>query len=233
MDVLEKIVSEQKQIEKARADDFRALARAIASGEEPDPERVGRVLGAAGRSLDDLRAAVELYQQRFSLRAKADAAAGLRARCRELEEQIRQADEEFAEAERRHTEATAPLRVQIEWLHRQLQESEEARRDLARTCPDEGLRAQEAGLQRRIAEAQDRLVEMRRIIRACESRVRMARDEAERLALYPQKQERAFFLAERRAAEVKAAEEKAARLAKELEELEERAQAIQQSMLEP
>jgi hypothetical protein len=61
----------------------------------------------------------------------------------------------------------------------------------------------------------------------------MARDEAERLALYPQKQERAFSLAERREAEVKAAEEKAARLAKELEELEERAQAIQQSMLEP
>jgi hypothetical protein len=32
MDVLEKIISKQKEIEKAHADDFRALAYAIASG---------------------------------------------------------------------------------------------------------------------------------------------------------------------------------------------------------
>jgi IgA-specific serine endopeptidase len=233
VDILEKIVSEQKRIEKARADDFRALAYAIASGEEPDPKRVDRTLNAAGRSLDDLRAAVEVYQQRLALKAKADAAAGLRARCRELEEQIRQADEELAEAERRHTEAITPLRAQLEVLHRQLQEAEQASRELARTCPDQKLRAQEASVQRQIAETQDRLVKARRLIKACETRARMARDDAEKLVLHPEQQKRAFSLASRREAEAEEAKKEAAELAQELAELEKQMGAVQQSMLEP
>jgi hypothetical protein len=233
MDVLEKIVSKQKEIEKARADDFRALAYAIASGEEPDPKRVDRTLNAAGRSLDDLRAAVEVYQQRLALKAKADAAAGLRARCQEIEEQIRQADAALAEAERQHTETTAPLRAQLEVLHRQLQESEEARRELARTCPDERLRARAASVQRQIAETQDRLVEMRHIIKARESRARMTRDEAERLVLYPGKQKEMLSLAEQRETETRKAEEEAAGLVKKLAELGKQMRAAQEAMLEP
>jgi DNA repair exonuclease SbcCD ATPase subunit len=233
MDVLEKIVSKQKEIEKARADDFRALAYAIASGEEPDPKRVDRTLNAAGRSLDDLRAAVEVYQQRLALKAKADAAAGLRARCRELEEQIRQADEELAEAERRHTEVTAPLRAQLEVLHRQLQEAEQASRELARTCPDQGLRAQEASVQRQIAETQDRLVKARHLIKVCELRTKMTRDEAASLALYPAKQEEMLALAEQHEAKAREYEKEAAGLVKRLAELEKQMGAVQQSMLEP
>jgi chromosome segregation ATPase len=233
MDVLEKIVGEQKQIEKARADDFRALARAIAANEEPTPERVDRTLSLAGRSLEELRAAVEVYRRRIALKAKLDAAPGLRARRQELEKQIRQADAALAEAERRHTEVTTPLRAQLEVLHRQLQESEEARRDLARTCPDERLRAQEADLQRQIAETQDLLVNARHQIKACETRARLARDEAERLVLHPEQQKRAFSLAEQHEAEAEAARKKAAELTKRLAELGKQMEAVQQSMLEP
>jgi hypothetical protein len=66
--LFEKIAGKQKQREKARVNDFRALVRSIGTGQEPDADQVERVLSDAGRSLDDLRAAVELYQKRFGMR---------------------------------------------------------------------------------------------------------------------------------------------------------------------
>jgi hypothetical protein len=62
--LFEKIAGKQKQRAKARVNDFRALVRSIGTGQEPDADQVERVLSDAGRSLDDLRDAVERYQPR-------------------------------------------------------------------------------------------------------------------------------------------------------------------------
>jgi chromosome segregation ATPase len=194
---------------------------------------VDRTLSLAGRSLEELRAAVEVYRRRIALKAKLDAAPGLRARRQELEKQIRQADAALAAAEKRHAETVAPLRAQIDVLQQQIQEAEQARLELARTCPDEALRDQKADVQRQITETQNRLARVRDIIKACESRAKMTRDEAASLALYPAKQEETLALAEQHEAKAREYEKEAAGLVKRLAELEKQMGAVQQSMLEP
>ena len=70
--LFEKIAGRQRQREQTRANDFRSLVRAIAGSQEPDADHVDAVLNVSGKSLDDLRQAVELLQKRKELKAQLD-----------------------------------------------------------------------------------------------------------------------------------------------------------------
>jgi len=80
----------------------------IAEGIEPDPDHVDRVLNEANKTLDDLRRKVEQLQRRQELRKKVDRIPDLLAERREIEKQIKAADQALDDAEERHTETTFP-----------------------------------------------------------------------------------------------------------------------------
>ena len=176
--LFEKIARGQKQREKARIDDFRGLVRAIAEGKEPDADQVERVLGDTGKPLDDLRAAVELYQQRFAMRAQVNSLPKLEAERKEVEQQLLKADAALEAAEQQHTETTAPLHGRLEMLRQAMQEAERSRHQLVETCPDEELRERLADLQRRHDEAHDRSFKLRQVINDCRTWAKSDRAEA-------------------------------------------------------
>jgi len=70
---------------------------------------VERVPSDAGNLLDDLRAAVELYQKRFAMRTLVNSMPKLEAERKEIEWQLSRADAALEAAEQHHTETTSPL----------------------------------------------------------------------------------------------------------------------------
>jgi predicted nucleic acid-binding Zn-ribbon protein len=67
------------------------------------------VLREAGKTLDDLREAVERLQARRRLREQMDELPKLAAERQEIEKQLAAADNILADAEQQHSEVTAPL----------------------------------------------------------------------------------------------------------------------------
>ena len=55
-----KIAGRHQERVQTRKADYRSLVTAIADGKEPDPELVDQILADSGKTLDDLRTAVEL-----------------------------------------------------------------------------------------------------------------------------------------------------------------------------
>ena len=103
--LLERIAGKQRQREQTRVNNFRSLVQVIAAGKEPDADHVDRVLASAGKTLADLKTAVEQYQHRVELRARLDALPKLEAEQREILKQIEKANAVLTEAEDRHSEA--------------------------------------------------------------------------------------------------------------------------------
>jgi chromosome segregation ATPase len=56
-----KIAGRHQEHQLARKADFKALVKAVAEEQEPDPEEVERILAESNKSLEDLQRAVELY----------------------------------------------------------------------------------------------------------------------------------------------------------------------------
>ena len=164
MDLFEKLAAKQQRREKASIDAFRDLVRIIAAGQEPAVDQEERVLSDAGRSLDDLRTAVELYQKRVGMRTPLDSLPKMEAERKEIERRLSEADEALAAAERQHAEVTGPLRGRLEQLQLATREAERCRQQLVETCPDEELRQRLADLQRQHDEAAGRSLELRREI---------------------------------------------------------------------
>ncbi len=80
--VFDRIFKAQKQREESRARDYRSLVAKIASGAEPPADRLEQILNAADKSVEQLRADVELYQQRRAWREQYDALPRLNERRR-------------------------------------------------------------------------------------------------------------------------------------------------------
>jgi predicted nucleic acid-binding Zn-ribbon protein len=231
--LFEKIAGKQKQREKARIDDFRALVRSIGTGQEPDADQVERVLSDADKSLDDLRAAVELYQKRFAMRTLVNSMPKIEAERKELERQVTQADETLEAAERKHEETTAPLTGRLEMLRQAMQEAERSRQQLVETCPDEGLRTHLADLQRRHAETHDRSFKLRQTINDCRTWAKSDQAEAAHATSSPRKEQELRERAERREAKAAECEKELAEVLKQLAGLEKQMQAARDAMLEP
>lgn len=230
--LFEKIAGKQKQRAKARVNDFRALVRSIGTGQEPDADQVERVLNESGKSLDDLRAAVELYQQRFAMRTLVNSLPKLEAERKEVERQLTKADEALEAAEQQHTETTAPLHGRLEMLRQAMQEAERSRHQLVETCPDEELRERLADLHRRHTEAHDRSFKLRQVINDSRTWAKSDRAEAAH-ASSPRKEQELRERSERREAKAGECEKELADVLKQLASLEKQVQAVRDAMLEP
>ena len=230
--LFEKIAGKQKQRDKARVNDFRALVRSIGTGQEPDADQVERVLSDAGKSLDDLRAAVELYQKRFAMRTLVNSLPKLEAKRKEVERQLTKADEALEAAEQHHTETTTPLHGRLEMLRQAMQEAERSRQQLVETCPDEELRQRLADLQRRYDEAHDRSFKLRQVINDCRTWAKSDRAEAANTSSSHKEQE-LRERAEHRDAKAAECEQELAEVLKQLASLEKQMQAARDAMLEP
>jgi len=71
--LVDKIARRHKEREQHRINDYRSLVQAIATGHEPDEDQVDRVRQDAGKSLDDLRGAVDLHRSGWPCRSRATA----------------------------------------------------------------------------------------------------------------------------------------------------------------
>ncbi len=230
--LFEKITKKQKQRAKARIDDFRGLVRAIAEGKEPDADQVERVLSDTGKSLNDLRAAVELYQRRFAMKTQVNSLPKLEAERKEVEQKLLNADAVLEATEQQHTETTAPLHGQLEMLRQAMQEAECSRQQLVETCPDDELRERLADLHRRHTEAHDRSFKLRQTLNDCRTWVNSDRAEAAHVSS-PRKEQELRERTERRDAKAAECEKELAEVLKQRASLEKQMQAERDAMLEP
>lgn len=137
--LFEKIVGKQQERSKQRAESYRELVAGTACGTEPEQEELEQVLAGAGKSLDDLQKAVELYQRRMELKAIVVALPKVEAERAQLREKIAAADREFEQAEQLHDDVTQPLYAKIRELNEAASEASDAKRDLFMTCDNTEL----------------------------------------------------------------------------------------------
>jgi len=136
----EKFVGHQQQRAQSAIAGYRELVPAIATGDEPKPDEVERLLAEAGKSLDDLRKDVEHYQRRMALKAAVAAVPKLEDQCRELDEQLAEADRIFEAAEKQHEETTDPLYARRREVDKALSDGSTALAELVYSCQDPDLR---------------------------------------------------------------------------------------------
>lgn len=140
--LLEKIAGKQKARHEARKADFHGLVTQVADGEEPDTEAVEKVLVENGKTLDDLRAAVELLLKRRELRAAVDAMPALEKEQEALRKQIADADAVVQKAKEECDRKTGPLYFRREQIKEALRDGSSARDKLFHSCDDEKLLAE-------------------------------------------------------------------------------------------
>jgi len=187
--LIEKVADKQKQREQARVNDFRSLVAAIAAGQEPDADRVDAVLQEAGKSLDDLRAAVEQLQKRKAMKAQLDTMPNLEAERADLETKIGKATEILNASEANYAEMVNPLRWRVEVIKGDLQEMWSLPRQLVESCPYPEMveRAQQIDRQKR--EVHEEATALRRQIEEHLLAVREYERQAEKSSHKPHQQE--------------------------------------------
>jgi len=116
---------------------FQNLAGQIADGREPKPEEAAATIAAAGRTVDELRAAVTRIRDRRALRAVVDARPELLKRQEALRRQIAAAGAVLARAEELHEQKTSPISWELDEISEQLREAERAKTALFLTAPKE------------------------------------------------------------------------------------------------
>ena len=136
----EKFVGHQQQRAQSAIAGYRELVPAIATGDEPNPAEVERLLAEAGKSLDDLRKDVEHYQRRMALKAAVAAVPKLEDQRRELDEQIAAADRILEAAEKQHEETTDPLYARRRKVDKTLSDGSTALAELVYSCQAPDLR---------------------------------------------------------------------------------------------
>ena len=232
MNLLEKITGKQKQREKARIDDFPTLVRTIGAGKEPDADQVERVLLSTGKSVEELRAAVELYQRRSVMRTQVNSLPKLESERKEIEQQMTKANAALEEAERQHEETMNPLISQHEIVRHVMQEAELARRQLVETCPYVELNQQLADLHRGHAEANAQATKLRQTISDCRSWATTDRANAPHATTAGGSQD-LLNRAARRDAHAAQVEKELAEVMKQVASLEKQIQAVRDEMLVP
>ena len=116
------------------------MVAAIATGDEPNPTDVERLLPEANKSLDDLRHDVGHYQRRVALKAAVAAMSKLEGERDALDEQIAAADRTFTAAQKQHDETTGPLYSRRHEVDKALSDGSTAFMELVYSCKDPDLR---------------------------------------------------------------------------------------------
>jgi chromosome segregation ATPase len=134
-----KIAGRHQERQLARKADFKALVKAVAEEQLPDPEEVERILEESNKTLEDLQRAVELHLKRRALRATIDQKPKLEKDREQINKQIGQASEALTAAEKKYKEVTDPLLGQRDYIRDQMLEIDRAKTELERTCDDQDL----------------------------------------------------------------------------------------------
>ena len=227
----EKFAGHRQQRAQSAVASYRELVAAIATGEEPDPAEVERLLAEADKSLDDLRRDVEHYERRVALKASVAAMPKLEDERASLEKQIAAADRILEAAEKKHDETTRPLYARKREVDQALSDGSTAFTELVYSCEDPDLRREleefEAELQR--LDERHRDLENRAYCTA--RKAREERYEAEH-QLSLEDMDRGHERANRYAKEAESLRREAKKAEKAKADFEKRRQGIEQRMRE-
>lgn len=146
----EKFVGLQQQKTQTAIASYRELVAGVATGEEPNPTEVERLLAEIGKSVDAMRKDVENYQHRMELKAAIAAVPNLQAERQTLDERIAAADRALKAAEDLHDETTGPLYFRRQQVNAAINEAERARHKLVATCDDPDLLREKEDLEAEI-----------------------------------------------------------------------------------
>lgn len=230
--LFDRLFKAQKQREESRARDYRSLVAEIASGKEPQADRLDQILLASGKSVEQLRADVELQQQRRAWREQYDALPRLNEEKAAIERQIADA-ERALEAARAQFHATAdPLHARLRQVEEALNHAEAAKTRLQETCPHVELFAELQHVRDEHREAHNRHIKLDLGIKEAREAAESDRAEAE----YTGRNSRAgeyLERAERLDAEHKQMESELPAAMKQVKALAQREKAILERMLMP
>lgn len=138
----EKMIGLQQQRSQQKQSSYRELVAGIATGEEPSPAEVERLLAETKKSITDLQRDVEAYQHRMALKAIVASLPKLEQEFAQIQQQLAAADRDLEAAERLHDEATYPLHGRLQEINEARKDASQARQELYDTCNDADLERQ-------------------------------------------------------------------------------------------
>ena len=138
----EKMIGLQTQNQQQKVLSYRSVVGDIASGSEPKPSDVERILADNDKSIDDLKRDVERQVRRTSLKALVTSIPKLEQECDQIQHQIANANTELEEAEGRHSEIATPLSFRLQDIRSTQSEAMKANQELFDSCGDPELRRQ-------------------------------------------------------------------------------------------
>jgi hypothetical protein len=230
--LFEKIAGKQKQREQSRINDFRSLVRAIVAGQEPDADRVDAVLLDAGKSLDDLKAAIELLHRRKAMKAELDTVPKLEAEKTEIAKKIGEARDALDTAEKQYEETANPLRWRLEEISQAIQQTWNLPQQLVESCPYPEAVERAKQIDRAKRDAHAEAARLRRQIEEHLLAMREYERQAEKSSHKPH-QEEYRDRAKHRGSLMAEAQAKLTTTLKRIEDLDKQETAIREQMLVP
>jgi chromosome segregation ATPase len=225
----ERLVGLQQQKTQTATVSYRELVAGIATGEEPNPAEVERLLSEAGKSVEDLRKDVETYQHRMELKAAVAAVPNLQTERHTLDEQIAAADRALQVAEDLHDEATSPLYIRRQQVVAAINEAERARHKLVATCDDPDLLREKEELEAEILKVHHRRLEQRERENFMDNNASRERQNAQ-CESWPVEADRRLDVAQQYQANGDATRRAIKDLDKELRKLEKRREEVEERM---
>lgn len=139
MSILDTVLEKLTQRRAAIAAGFDGIVVAIADGREPVANQVAAALDAAGKTPDDLAAAVELLQRRRTLRSAIDAAQTAAKRVTEIDAAVGKIEAKRQAADEKFDGERLPLDCERERLAAVVAAANSARRELYDSCADSAI----------------------------------------------------------------------------------------------
>jgi chromosome segregation ATPase len=169
---LDRLEAEERSGADKLSADWQSVVAAIAADTEPRADRIRDVLLAAGRSVADLKASVELRRRRLELRRAYEELPGLKAREERiaddrdqaevtLNEAIKKAQLEIVQARERYMQTTSALDAETAEVRNAKLPAEAARKELVQCCDDARAVAALAECKAKIGSAVKRAAEAR------------------------------------------------------------------------
>ena len=230
--LLDKIAGRQHERRQAREADFRQLVAQIADGNEPDAETIEHVLNGNGKTIDDLREAVELLERRRELRRVMDSEPKLAEERTDIEKRIAEADRIFNQVDAKHDETVDPLHARLRQIKALISEADDARLELWDTCGDEELVTRLDEVSRPLTELSHRLDAMETEARNLRNQAKYEREQAKHAERKPNIESHTKEAA-RCDTEARQLEREIPALRRQVEELTYQEAAIREQMLVP
>lgn len=169
MSVLTRLVGALTTRKSARATTFWELVRKVADDVAVRIDEAEEALEAAGKSAEDLAAAVSVVQQRRAKRETIEASRIADEKARGIEAELRQVEAAFAAIRNNHLAEVAELRAKIVNARKDCLNCDDAKEDLIRTCPCPSLKDQLASALNRQQAARATMTKLREQIERAES----------------------------------------------------------------